>query len=163
MTPLPHAFCPTDESHTDATPERRLMLATIVNALSDAISGGSSNPRVCERDQVRTQARAWFQNGDADFQTVCHLAGLEPASVRSAALRYIASGAAMPRIRREASSARSAAPQRFSVPVRDVARCARVSPQAVRNVLCGRGSASPDMQHRVRRAVRELTDQKEAA
>lgn len=84
-----------DESVTAASPERRLMLATIINAMADAKGAGSISSR-SEREKVQREALAWFRSGGPDFQQVCCLAGLDPHSTRRAALRFIASPQRVP-------------------------------------------------------------------
>lgn len=96
---MPHALRAFDERYSYTTPERRLMLAIVSNAIADALgSGAINNPG--ERDKVRREALAWFRSGGPDYQTVCHLAGLDPVNTRRAVLRYVASGNPKPRIRR---------------------------------------------------------------
>ncbi|MDQ0250809.1 hypothetical protein J2W22_002873 [Sphingomonas kyeonggiensis] len=96
---LPHGLRAFDDRTSHTTPERRLMLATIANAVADALGNGAVN-RPVERDKVRREALAWFRAGSPDFQTVCHLAGLDPLNTRRAVLRYAASGKPMPASRR---------------------------------------------------------------
>lgn len=163
---LPSALRAFDESEEYVTPERRLMMATIVTALADA-TGQSYFQHADDRERSRKAALRWFRDAGADFQHVCHLAGLEPSNVRRAALDFIASGDPIPRCPRRTKvgsfAPRKPKPARFGVPIAQIAASAGVSPSAVRNVLSGTGSASRDMQHRVRRAHRELNEQREAA
>lgn len=98
-TATPHPLRAFDESPSYTSPERRLMLATITNAIADARGNAAScNPG--ERNRAQREALAWFRAGGPDFQTVCYHAGLDPAHTRRAVLEFIASGEPMPTVRR---------------------------------------------------------------
>lgn len=167
MTPaLPQAF---NESEQGTTPERRLMLATIVNAIADATGYNNTGCNPSLRKLDRERALKWFENAGPDYVTVCHLAGLDPDCLRRAALEFIESGKRVPRKVGEISDLRSRAPSkpkppRFGASIADIAKHAGVSRSAVENVLYGYGSTSRDMKDRVHRARRELAEaQKETA
>lgn len=96
---LPAALCAFDDSRSFVSPERRLMLATVANAIADAL-GNSAVNHPGERDKARREAMAWFRSDSQDFHTVCHLAGLDPQNTRRAVLRYAATGNPMPSTRR---------------------------------------------------------------
>ena len=70
------------------SPERRLMFAIIIAAINDALGCSPVNDRG-QRDRESETARRWFDEAGRDFREVCHLAELEPAKVRRAALAYI--------------------------------------------------------------------------
>lgn len=166
MSRLPHSLNAFAASDNYCTPERRLMLATIINAISDAIGAGTiTSPGA--RARASREAIAWFHDGGADFQSVSLLAGLEPSVLRRAALDFISSGKPLPR--RDASEVktshscqkfrRSRAPHYAAV----IAAQAGVSVSSVRNVLNGKGATSKDMRHRVHSAKHEIDQKREAA
>jgi hypothetical protein len=88
-----------DDRTNYTSPERRLMLATIANAIADALGNATIN-RPAERDKARREALAWFRTAGPDYQAVCHLAGLDPQCARRAVLSYVATGKSMPAMRR---------------------------------------------------------------
>lgn len=96
---LPHGLKAFDESASHTSPERRLMLAAVVNAVADAIGNGAIT-RPGERDQARREALAWFRAASPDYEAVCHLAGLDPENTRRAVLAFVASGQPLPAVRR---------------------------------------------------------------
>ncbi len=96
---LPSGLRAFDDRTSYASPERRLMLATIVEAIRDAL-GNSAITTPGTRDKARREALAWFREAGADFESVCHLAGLDPESTRRAALTYVASGKPVAAVRR---------------------------------------------------------------
>ncbi|MCP3731810.1 LacI family DNA-binding transcriptional regulator [Sphingomonas sp. MG17] len=162
---LPHTLRAFDDRVSYTTPERRLMLATIANAVIDAL-GNSADCRTGPRENARRDALNWFKLAGPDYQMVCHLAGLDPACTRRAVLRYVASGKPMPAIRRGNRSTRHggvAKPAMHGATQADIAAQAGVSPATVRNVLNGTGQPSLQMRERVRRAMRELADLRDAA
>ncbi len=65
-----------------ASPERRLWLAVLVQALADATTQSTG----LEAQTARHRALAWMASArkDGDFTFVCNLAGIEPSRVQSA-------------------------------------------------------------------------------
>jgi hypothetical protein len=59
-------------------PETQLYVEIISQAMRDAL-GLSGDPQY--NQFVKSQARAWFDENDPDFQYVCHLMGMEPKRV----------------------------------------------------------------------------------
>lgn len=72
-----------------ADEERRLWCAVIANTLDEAqghvVAAGSQN----SRDNIIAGARDWLTKPNRDFNTVCHLAGLDPMAVRERARRVL--------------------------------------------------------------------------
>ena len=62
------------------TAEKRLWGQVLLTALNDATYQGDQSPLLRERDF----ADRWFRSGGERFGFVCHMAGLDPAAVRSA-------------------------------------------------------------------------------
>ena len=59
-----------------------------MNAIEDAkgnVRAGGSNPETLEHE--RAKARRWLTKPNQDFNTVCHLAGLDPMAVRERVTR----------------------------------------------------------------------------
>jgi hypothetical protein len=157
VSPPAHAFGAFDEQTSYATPERRLMLAVIANAVAEAI-GKATDIRL--RDKLRAEAFAWFWDAGPDFQDVCHLAGLDPAATRRAVLDFVASEKPMPRNNpaiRDPRRNRRTSP--FGVPLTTIADHAGVSPSSAAKVLKGVGNPNPEIKLRVRNALRELSSQ----
>lgn len=67
---------------------RRLWCAVILQALYEA-AGRIAYAEKGERDRLQNEAVAWFVRGGHDFDAVCHLAGLDPAAVRTSALNVL--------------------------------------------------------------------------
>ena len=59
----------------------QLWCAVIEQAFIDA--GSKRTSKAAEHD--RRKARAWLLGGNADFKTVCHLAGMDPDAVHERA------------------------------------------------------------------------------
>jgi hypothetical protein len=155
---LPCAF---DETERCATPEQRLMMATIATAVADIIGNTSiSNPS--ERARACQEAIDWFEGDGPDFRYVCELAGLDPAHVRNSVLVFIASGQSMPRVARVPKTFRSH-PDLACANVEEVAELAGVSVSTVRNVMANKGTVKPETRSRVRWAIHELEPSREAA
>jgi hypothetical protein len=93
-----------DESAQYITGEHRLMMAVIVTAVNDALGISPSTESDDARDREQRIARRWFEDNGADYQAVCHHAGLEPASLRTAVLAFIAERDGLPRRQRALSS-----------------------------------------------------------
>ncbi|SHH03850.1 hypothetical protein SAMN02745157_0207 [Kaistia soli DSM 19436] len=65
---------------------RQLWINVIALAIDDAtLTAAAQN----NKDLVRYQARSWLTKPSADFNEVCHLAGLDPKAVREGAVRCI--------------------------------------------------------------------------
>lgn len=97
------------------------MLAIIIAAINDALGCSPVNDRG-QRDRESAIARRWFEEAGRDFHEVCHLAGLDPASLRNAALAYITRQEAMPHGRKRGLTIQSiAASRRSSAQLREAA------------------------------------------
>lgn len=86
MRGLPEAF---DESTQQTAPERRLMMAVILAAITDAIGRSAVNEPAVTRAAEQSLARRWFQESGDDFQATCIGAGFDPETVRTGALAFI--------------------------------------------------------------------------
>ncbi|QQV75871.1 hypothetical protein H5J25_09600 [Sphingomonas aliaeris] len=69
--------------------ERRLFQAVILNAIREATNQFYAGIHPMLEKRIQRQALLWFVKAGADFQEVCHHAGLEPQGVRKASLAYI--------------------------------------------------------------------------
>ena len=88
----------TPSSPSEATLcERQLWCAVILHTLYDA-AGRVSYTEKGDRERVRRDAIAWFEEADTDFQDVCWLADLAPDVVRARALEVIQTQT-LPRVR----------------------------------------------------------------
>lgn len=65
--------------------ETQLWCAVILNAIEEAqgFVAGGPDPRISD------SARSWLTQSNRDFNTVCHLAGLDPVAVRERALKLL--------------------------------------------------------------------------
>jgi len=162
-----HALSAFDESQSYTSPERRLMLATIANAVADAMGNGAVD-HPPQREKVQRDALAWFRAGNSDFETVCHLAGLDPESTRRAVFDFMASGEPMPRRHAMAHasprstinrSRRTSKPWPCSANADQIAAHAGVSPSAVRAVIYANAPTSAQMQRRVFTAIQDLAQE----
>jgi hypothetical protein len=160
---LQDAFHTFDEGSEQTTPERRLVLAIILNAIADATGCGSTRSYQNTMDRDRRTALQWFEDAGQDFQHICLLAGFEPSNVRRAALEFIASGERLPNRQRRINPRHNPKPSPYGASVAQIADHAGVSQTAVRNVLTNTGNSSHNMQMRVRRAVRDLTEPEKMA
>lgn len=137
----------------DCLPERRLMQAVILTAISDAIAtkGDNRRPNRIEFDQEI--ALRWFTEAGPDFEQVCDWAGMHPHMVRRLVLEFVASNQAIPRINRNTGSRRRNPQSAASIAAR-----AGVSASAVRHVI-KHGKGSADMIAKVRTAIVELENE----
>ena len=71
------------------SPEQRLWLGVILNAVMEAAGKARTVDRSPKREQIAKAARAWFENAGDDFQMVCTLGGLDPHSVRTGVIDYL--------------------------------------------------------------------------
>lgn len=69
--------------------ERALWCAVILQALEEAEGVIVATPNKAHKEHITHQARIWFTRPNADFATVCHLAGLDPVAVREQSLARI--------------------------------------------------------------------------
>ncbi|WP_188064239.1 hypothetical protein [Sphingobium sp. KCTC 72723] len=142
-----------DETKGYEQPEKRLAMAIIINAISEAMGNGAVNERTSGgREKCRESALRWFVEADADFQAICDWADLDPNAVRSAALAHIQTGVRMPR--RQAIDSQSNSKRRKDITIARIAAHAGVSATSVRNALDGR--ASHVMQARVQSAIKTM-------
>ena len=134
----------------DCLPERRLMQAVILNAISDAVAsnGDSRRPKRIEFDQEI--ALRWFTEAGPDFEQVCDWAGMHPDMVSRLVLEFVTSNQAIPRMNRSAGTRRRNPQSAASIAAR-----AGVSASAARNVI-KHGKGSADMIARVRAAIADL-------
>lgn len=149
-----------DESYAHASPEQRLMMATITTAVADILGTGPvSHPS--ERERLRREALAWIKGDSEDYRYVCQLAGLDPHQVRKCVLEFVASGKPLPRIARVSKPSEPRPVSRISVS--EVAHIAGVSATTVRKVMGGQGNVSSGYRKRVLTALAELNETQEAA
>jgi len=59
--------------------EKGLWCAVIYTALCDASVTAAAHP---DAKRWRWQADSWIRTGGRDFQTACHLAGMDPDQIR---------------------------------------------------------------------------------
>ncbi len=103
---MTQAIPASDDFHdSEASPERRLMMAVLLTAILDA-AGKSDGTVFRNRDIVQASALGWIKDGGQDFLDVCHLAGVDPHHVRRRSLDFIDSGKPMPRMRRHSTAKR---------------------------------------------------------
>lgn len=86
---MSQSFNSRQEGQFDHTPERRLMIAIIIQAINEAVGYSGVTEPPAKRAQAKAAARNWFETNSEDFQQVCEFAGLHPETVRRSALRYI--------------------------------------------------------------------------
>lgn len=141
------------------SPEQRLFVGVIVNAVMEAAGSGKGGDRGGKVEHTADTARAWFVNGGEDFHTVCTLAGLEPRGVRDRVLAYLDRVKANPAEvismrRRTGATARASIPS--GVTIGDVAAYAGVSNTTVANVVHDRATVTPETRARVLAAMQSL-------
>ena len=144
-----HPLSAFDEGRSNVTPEHRLAMAIIINAIGEAMGHSSITESDAARNRCQSAALRWFTEADTDFQAVCDLADLNPDAVRKAALGYIKTGVRIPK-RRPCRSGNK--PGDFTA-VR-IAQHAGVSASSVRNVM--NGTASPQTRARVQAALKAM-------
>ena len=144
-----HPLSAFDEGRSYTSPEHRLAMAVIINAISEAMGHSSLNESNAARERCQSAALRWFTEAGTDFRAVCDLADLHPEAVRNAALAYIERGERLPR--RVGNNGKPQIPTRNCLSVPRIAQHAGVSASSVRNVMNGTASAS--MRSRVQSAI----------
>lgn len=144
-----HAF---SERNRYTTPEKRLGMAIIINAIVEAMGHGAGNDSPSKRADARDTALQWFSDADEDFEAVCDMADLNPAAVQAAALSYISEGKRLPN---RAPTRRVPRPK-VGLDIQMIAQVAGVSLSSVRNVISGNASVS--MTSRVQAAIHSLKE-----
>ncbi|RYE51667.1 MAG: hypothetical protein EOP21_00770 [Hyphomicrobiales bacterium] len=82
------------------SPEQRLFRGVIVNAAMEAAGVSALPDKSGDKDRAQRAALAWFTRTNKDFNTVCSLAGLEPAFVRTKVSLFLERAAADPSLTR---------------------------------------------------------------
>jgi len=149
MSRTVHAF---DERNSYTTPEKRLGMAIIINAIAEAMGHGAGNDSPAKRVSARDTALQWFSDADEDFEAVCDMADLNPGAVQTAALTYINGGKRLPN---RAPMRRMPRPK-VGLDIQTIAQAAGVSLSSVRNVISGNASVS--MTNRVQAAIQTLKE-----
>jgi len=147
-----HPLSAFDEGGSHVTPEHRLAMAIIINAIGEAMGVSSINETKAARTRCQDAALRWFKDAGSDFQAICDLADLNPECVRKAALAYIDTGVRLPKRSRRGVDRRNVDPTGLTVT--RIAQRAGVSASSVRNVLNGTGS--PEMKARVQAAIKAM-------
>jgi hypothetical protein len=138
------------------SPEQRLFVGVILNAVKEAAGNVSGMRQEVRADQAQASALAWFREAGEDFEAVCVLAGLEPSNVRSGVLGYLERVKATPSAAINLRRAGDRNVESGRVSMRDVAEHAGVSAMTVARVLDGHPSVSEATRLRVQTSVLEL-------
>lgn len=149
MSRTVHAY---DERNGYTTPEKRLGMAIILNAIAEAMGHGAGNDSPSRRDDARDTALQWFSDADEDFEAICDMADLNPKAVQTAAMAYISDGRRLPN---RAPTRRVPRPK-VGLDIQMIAQVAGVSLSSVRNVISGNASVS--MTNRVQAAIHSLKE-----
>lgn len=75
-------------SAVESERDRQLWISVIALAIDDATATAAAGAQG-NKELLCHQARSWLTKPNADFNEVCHLAGLDPQAVREGAVRYI--------------------------------------------------------------------------